>query len=131
MSPALIRMHKELIRKWAQNGGVDAPKDHAIFAATRYEIHHLNDMAQQARLEAGKLTVRQTITVNEERFYRGDRIRFTQKSRKLHLENGDAGTIVGIRNNPLSAAVTVQIDGEKRAREIPISARLRRRITPG
>ena len=112
--------HKELIRNWTQNGGVDAPKDHAIFAATRYEIRCLNDMAQQARLEAGKLTVRQTITVNEETYYRGDRIRFLKKSRKLQLENGDAGTIVSIRNNPLSAAVKVLIDGEKRAREIPI-----------
>ena len=78
-------------------------------------------MAQQATPRAGQLTS-----------YRHDQDRgrdssiaviesaFRTKSRKLHLENGDAGTIVGIRNNPLSAAVKMLFDGENQPREITI-----------
>jgi ATP-dependent exoDNAse (exonuclease V) alpha subunit len=111
---------KELIRQWVKNGGIDAPKDHAIFAGTHVEIRNLNDMAQRARMEAGKLGKWQSITLNDETFYRGDRVAFTKKSRRLQLENGDSGVIVGIRNNPLSAAVKVRLDGERKTREIPI-----------
>ena len=36
------------------------------------------------------------------------------------MENGDAGTIVGIRNNSLSTALKVRLDGETKSREIPL-----------
>jgi ATP-dependent exoDNAse (exonuclease V) alpha subunit len=115
-----IDAQRQLIRHWAANGGLDRPRDHAIFAATNVEIRDLNDMAQRVRMEAGKLDARRSITVNDETLYRGDRVLFTKKSRKLQLENGDAGTIVGIRNDPFGASVKVRLDGEKHDREVPI-----------
>ena len=111
---------EQLIRRWADNGGVSAPKDHAIFAATNFEIRSLNDMAQQERLDAGQLKSYRAIKIGDEQFYSGDRVLFTTKSRKLRVENGDTGTIVGIRNNPLSAAVKILFDGDNHPREITI-----------
>ena len=116
---------QRLVSDWAENGGIKLPKDHAILACTNFEVRQLNDMAQQERLKAGALNRCSAVTVGDETFYGGDRVFFTKKSRKLHLENGDAGTIVGIRNNPLSAAVTVRVDGEREAREIPLRTLLR------
>ena len=77
-------------------------------------------MAQQERLDAGQLKSYRTIKIGDEQFYSGDRVLFTTKSRKLRVENGDTGTIVGIRNNPLSAAVKILFDGDNHPREITI-----------
>jgi len=38
--------HKKLVNRWTIAGGVYAPKDHAIFAATNLEVRRLNDRAQ-------------------------------------------------------------------------------------
>ena len=111
---------KKLIDDWARHGGVDAPKSHAILAATNIEVKALNDLAQQKRLQAGKLNQLSSVTLGGETLYGGDRVLFTKKNRRLSVENGDAGTIVGVRNNPLNAAVQVRFDGEATTREIPL-----------
>lgn len=115
-----VDAQEKLIQDWARSGGLVAPKDHAIFAATNLEVRSLNDKAQRQRTEAGRLGCFQSVTVGEETFLGGDRVLFTKKSRKLAVENGDTGTIVAIRNNPLSAAVKVRFGGETKAREIPL-----------
>ncbi len=111
---------RKLIQDWANNGGAEKPRDHAIFAATNREVRTLNDLAQQTRIAGGHISTRRSVTVGGETFCRGERVRFAIKSRKLGVENGDAGTIVAIRNNPLCAAVKVRLDGENGTREIPL-----------
>ena len=108
--------HRRLGKTWR----CGCAKSHAILAATNIEVKALNDLAQQKRLQAGKLNQLSSVTLGGETLYGGDRVLFTKKNRRLRVENGDAGTIVGVRNNPLNAAVQVRVDGEATTREIPL-----------
>jgi hypothetical protein len=108
-----------LIDFWANHGGADNPQQHRIVAASHEEIRRLNDMAQQTRLDAGKLRKSPSITVNGETFFRGDCVVFTER-RGESLRNSEvAGTIARVRNNRLHAGITLDLANAK-PREIPL-----------
>lgn len=88
-----------------------------IFVGTRQEAHELNTRCQRARLNAGDLSEsrRATITargVTDSKgtdkttfdVYQGDRVLFTERSTKLGVENGDTGTVIGIKKQLTSSS---------------------------
>ncbi len=114
-----------VVNKWCERGGLDTPVSHAMFACTNREKDELNALAQRRRLEGKKLSKMRSVEIGEKTFYKGDRIICTKRSRKLDVENGSLGTIVGVRNNALNAAVKIRFDDEKKAREINLRTLLR------
>jgi conjugative relaxase-like TrwC/TraI family protein len=120
----------QLIDDWQKRDGVNKPQDNIICAALNREVDELNDLAQALRLNAGVIDPRQRISIRRrgarfeppttETFCVADRVTVTKKSRKYKVENGDTGTIVGLCRTPLFKKVSVQFDGEKSPRVLPL-----------
>lgn len=115
------RLHVTLGEKAAKSSLIEhwlaSPKqgDHGrglIITRSDEEAKALNRMAQKARFNAGELgsILRQRVKGHWVR--RGDRVRFTARSKARGFRDGDFGTVVRIRFNSL----TVQLD---RRRERP------------
>ena len=115
------KAREELIGQWKTAGGLEKPADHVIFVGTNQEVDAYNDLAQAERLKAGKLKPSKKVELNGETLYVGDRVLFQKKSRRLKVENGDMGTVVGIRRIPMGTNLMVRLDGEKRSRVIPVT----------
>lgn len=82
-------------------------EDSLIFVGTRTEMEEVNRRCQAARLEAGELTGNPHKAGKHE-LYRGDRVLFTQNSRKIGVQNGSLGTIIDLRHE--RAVATVKLD---------------------
>lgn len=104
---------ERLIADWTSAGGVHTPQNHVIFVATNREADEYNLLAQRERMRAGKLSEQQ-VTVDGTTYYRGDRLMFVEKSRRLGIENGDTGTIVAMHHTLLGDQIAVKLDGENR-----------------
>jgi hypothetical protein len=109
-----------MIEDWKSSGGVDKPKDHVIVVATNREVQTYNDLVQRELAQAGKLDLSQPVKVREETLYPGDRILFTEKSRKLGIENGDRGVLVGVKDWKVGVTVAVRLDRNQRIILIPV-----------
>jgi conjugative relaxase-like TrwC/TraI family protein len=113
---------RQLIADWTSGGGVHSPQNHRIFVATNREADEYNLLAQRERMRAGKLS-EQKVTVDRTTYYRGDRLMFVEKSRRLGIENGDTGTIVAMRHTLLGDQIAVKLDGENRTVIVSTSGR--------
>ncbi len=111
---------ERLIEDWRKYGGVEQPKDHVIVVATNREVDRYNDLAQRELAQAGRLKLNHPVKVGEEILYPGDRVIFTQKSRKLGVENGDRGVLVGVKPWGIGTTVTIQLDKNKETVTIPM-----------
>jgi hypothetical protein len=111
---------ERLIDDWKSSGGVDKPKDHVIVVATNREVQRYNDLVQRELAQAGKLDLSQPVKVGEETIYPGDRILFTEKSRKLGVENGDRGVLVGVKDWKVGVTVAVRLDRNEQTILIPM-----------
>ncbi|RYZ81318.1 MAG: hypothetical protein EOP06_23735 [Proteobacteria bacterium] len=91
--------YSALVAAWKEQG-LRHPEDQLIFTGERKEAAILNRLVQTERKDAGFLS-EQFITTPQgtDRFYTGDRVLFTKKSRLLAVENGSLGEVVAIDND--------------------------------
>jgi len=111
---------ERLIADWKRSGGVEQPKDHVIVVSTNREVTRYNDLAQQELLGAGKLDMKHRVQVRDEVMYPGDRVIFTEMSRKLGVENGDRGVLVEVKDWKVGVTVAIRLDRSGETVQIPL-----------
>lgn len=87
-----------LLRDWLSEGSRD-PKNSLILAVTNAEADLINarcrSLLLRDRLEAGH-SAPDGAKNGETTFLVGDRVRFTKKSRRLEVENGERGEVIAV-----------------------------------
>jgi hypothetical protein len=78
-----------------------------MIAGTSADADLLNKRAQDLRREAGELGALH-VEADGERFYRGDRVRFTKSARVYGVKNGGTGTVTAVE--PLTKNLVVRLD---------------------
>ncbi|MGE3313124.1 MAG: MobF family relaxase [Limisphaerales bacterium] len=92
-----------LLADWCRSGR-DDPRGRVILAGTQSEVARLNALAQQARLDTGRLSG-EPVQVGEERFFLNDRILFLRNNATLGVFNGELGTLVKREGTVLTVAM--------------------------
>lgn len=104
---------EQMLDDWFWSGGNYAPDRHLMMAGRRADVAALNREAQAARHAEGRL---RGVPLDHRRdsYFRGDRIVFTQNSKKLGVKNGQFGYIAAINDNGRGAMeLTVRLDEQK------------------
>ena len=96
----------KLLADW-KTVGIERPEEAFIFTGLRAERAVMNRWAQQERKKANKLGF-SSVTIDGETFHAGDRVAFTQNSKKLGVDNGTLGTIDDV--SLLGGRVRVRLD---------------------
>jgi len=96
----------KLVTDW-MTGEKDRREQSLIFVGTRAEAAEVNRRCQAARLDAGELAG-QPRQAGERGLYQGDRVLFTENSRKIGVQNGSLGTVIGF--HAARDIVTVKLD---------------------
>lgn len=104
--PATIR---ELVRVWAEEGGVESPRRSMIFTQERREARVINELCQQRRLESGKVQG-PGVQVGDVRVHKGDRVMFHKKIHDKFVENGFQGQVMG--RSADGRGITILLDRE-------------------
>jgi ATP-dependent exoDNAse (exonuclease V) alpha subunit len=91
---------REMVSDWAKTG-TENPKEALLICATNLERGIINNYAQDAMREAGKLG-RKKIAIGGADAHVGDRVAFLQNSTYHGVNNGDTGTVVGISTKPIT-----------------------------
>jgi ATP-dependent exoDNAse (exonuclease V) alpha subunit len=95
-----------LIDSWKQEG-VNDPKNNVIIASTNLDVSILNEKAQGARFAARELKG-DALIVKNTKLFEGDRVLFTQNSKRDGVANGNLGTIEKIDHR--NKSIKVQLD---------------------
>jgi conjugative relaxase-like TrwC/TraI family protein len=98
----------ELIAKWKEVA-LQRPDQHLILAPTNKDVDALNLKAQEARLEAGELSIVTQLKIGGVSYREGDRIVWTGSQKRLGIIKNEFGTIDRIDQS--TGLVTVDIDG--------------------
>lgn len=92
---------REMVRDWAQARDPSRPGESLMVAATRSEVQQINTLARQMLKAEGRLSggiaVHTATGVRE--FAVGDRIIFTQNSKRVGVDNADFARIQSVRFN--------------------------------
>lgn len=99
----------QLVASWAEEGGVQKPKDCVIFTQTRLESSAINRMCQKERQRAGQVKTT-GVVFNGQPICVGDRVLFHEALRRIGIENGYAGTVLAV--DPRRNRISVRLDGE-------------------
>jgi ATP-dependent exoDNAse (exonuclease V) alpha subunit len=118
VAPTRDDAERRLIERWKE-GGMTNPRDNLILASTNVEVDRLNQRAQEAVRETGRLGVR-SVQVGQQRIHEGDRILFTDTNKRLGFVNSDFAIVTHVER--LTRKLTVQIDGQ----ENPVTFSLRK-----
>ena len=103
-----------LVSEWKKDG-IENPQANLIIASTNLDAKVLNEKAQAARFKGEQLG-EESLSVNGNHLYAGDRVLFTKNSKKLGVENGALGTVEkidekrGIITAKLDSGKTTEID---------------------
>ena len=103
---------EQVIRDWDRQGGTKDPRNHKLTAQTIDDVAKLNLMAQARRVLRGEVKVNRSLTHQDGRYFVGDRVRFKQPDRKLGIQTGMAGTIVGVKQNLSGKYLQIRIDSD-------------------
>ncbi|NQT14278.1 MAG: hypothetical protein HQ582_16095 [Planctomycetes bacterium] len=114
-SAAISSLVRDLVQRSLRQG---AP----ILVPTNEQAETVNDLCQQARLKAGVLSRTKSAKIIDEdesrdityrsRVYQGDRVVFTRNDRRMDVQNGFTGTIIGI--SPFGRSISVRLDNGRR-----------------
>lgn len=107
----------KVLEHWQQLADRDGAESVVMIARTRRQVEQLNRAARQRRLDAGHLSGRQVEGPDGQRFAVGDRVVCLRNDRRLDLDNGTRGTIVGVH---IGGALSLRPDGN--ASEIVVPA---------
>jgi hypothetical protein len=94
------------IEQWAA-AGVRFPKHHILLAETEEDVWRLNQLAQQARIEAGNVKVG-TVTLKDQTLGKGDRVWFAEAASSYGITQGTFGTLVHL--DTISRMAVVRLD---------------------
>ena len=111
---------KALVDAWKRDTATDAAATRFVFAYTNKDVDALNAELRQVRRERGELAgpdVRFATKHGPADFAPGDRVQFTDTDKRLHIYNGNTGTITGI--DARTGELTARLDG---GREVSWSA---------
>jgi Ti-type conjugative transfer relaxase TraA len=101
-----------LVDAWKRDTAADPQATRFVFAYTNKDVDALNAELRQVRRDRGELAgpdVRFETKHGPAEFSPGDRVQFTETDKRLHIHNGNAGTITGI--NPATGRLTAMLDG--------------------
>ena len=90
---------KALVDAWKRDTAADPQATRFVFAYTNRDVDALNAELRQVRRDRGELAgpnVRFATKHGPADFAPGDRVQFTDTDKRLHIHNGNAGTITGI-----------------------------------
>lgn len=85
----------QLVHAWQTHGGLDQPQNHAIIVTTNSDRTLLNQRCQLARISAGRVQPDRGFTFGHERICVGEPVVFLEGNRRLDVENGDRGVVIG------------------------------------
>jgi len=99
-----------LVAKWTADSAVDPRASRFVFAYTNADVDRLNAELRRVRRERGELgrDVRLETKHGAANFAVGDRVQFTDTDKRLHIYNGNAGTIIGL--NAATGEVAARLD---------------------
>src|SRR5271165_2415886 len=100
-----------LVAKWTADSAADPRASRFVFAYTNADVDRLNAELRRVRRERGELAspdVRLETKHGAARFAVGDRVQFTDTDKRLHIYNGNAGTIIGL--NAATGEITARLD---------------------
>ena len=110
----LLRIHETpekakeaLVTDWLRSSN---PKNSLMLAGTREDVRDLNRLAQ-AKLKEKLQLLQPVFAMNGETFHLGERVLFGRNNALLGVRNGSLGELTAY--NPLTAIVTVRLDGGK------------------
>ena len=95
-----------LIDSWKKEGTLD-PKKNIIIASTNLDVAIFNEKAQVARFSNGQLKG-DGFQLNGKSYFEGDRVLFTQNSKRIGVANGNLGTISRVDQG--NKALSVKLD---------------------
>ena len=101
-----------LVDAWKRDTAADPAATRFVFAYTNKDVDALNAELRQVRRERGELAgpdVRFTMKHGPADFAPGDRVQFTDTDKRLHIYNGNTGTITGI--DARTGELTARLDG--------------------
>jgi Ti-type conjugative transfer relaxase TraA len=101
-----------LVDAWKRDTAADPQATRFVFAYTNKDVDALNAELRQVRRDRGELAgadVRFATKHGPADFAPGDRVQFTETDKRLHIHNGNAGTITGI--DPATGRLTATLDG--------------------
>lgn len=99
---------KQLVTDW---GDARDPSS-LILVPTKAEASEINRQCQQMRQTRGEIRNGLGLKVNGQTIQGGDRILFSQRNRRLNLENGDFGVVE--QANPIQQSLTVRLDSGRK-----------------
>ena len=101
-----------LVAAWKRDTAADPAATRFVFAYTNRDVDALNAELRQLRRDRGELDgpdIRFETKHGAADFAIGDRVQFTDTDKRLHLYNGNAGTITAI--NARTGQLTATLDG--------------------
>src|SRR5271166_4916697 len=99
-----------LVAKWTADSAADPRASRFVFAYTNADVDRLNAELRRVRRERGELgrDVRLETKHGAANFAVGDRVQFTDTDKRLHIYNGNAGTIIGL--NAATGEIAARLD---------------------
>jgi Ti-type conjugative transfer relaxase TraA len=88
-----------LLAAWKRDTAAEPEARRFVFAYTNRDVDALNEELRQVRRDRGALAgpdVRLETKHGAAQFARGDRVQITETQKRMHLYNGNVGTITGI-----------------------------------
>jgi Ti-type conjugative transfer relaxase TraA len=88
-----------LVEAWKRDTAAEPQATRFVFAYTNRDVDVLNAELRQVRRDRGELAgpdVRFATKHGPAEFAPGDRVQFTETDKRLHIHNGNTGTITGI-----------------------------------
>jgi len=101
-----------LVAAWKRDTAADPAATRFVFAYTNRDVDALNAELRQVRREHGELAgpdIRFETKHGPADFAAGDRVQFTDTDKRLHIYNGNAGTITAIDRS--TGQLTATLDG--------------------
>jgi len=101
-----------LVEAWKRDTAADPQATRFVFAYTNRDVDALNTELRQVRRDRGELAgpdTRFDTKHGPADFSPGDRVQFTDTDKRLHIHNGNAGTITSI--DPATGQLTARLDG--------------------
>ena len=109
-----------LVKQWTRDHAADPSKARFVFAYTNHDVDELNRTLRDARLQRGELgeSTRFETKYGPVDLAERDRIQFTWTDKRLHIYNGQVGTVQSIDGS----RVAILLDG-KRQHAVEFDAR--------
>ncbi|MFZ1933767.1 MAG: AAA family ATPase [Thermoguttaceae bacterium] len=121
---------KALVLDWTAVG-LTSPEQAAVLVSCNTDSETANLLCQEKRMQAGCLNTHQYLQIRDEdpsrgisytnRVHVGDRVLFTQNSRRYRVQNGALGTAIAMNRGLFRKSLAVKLDNGERV-VIPVDS---------